>query len=159
MILSEAELTRLPEHLRRLFVKLPNPGSQEVLAGFPESKVSGSAKNGRPSDAIGQRAIYRPMNVAQGPLHNDSGSAARFFYCAKASKKDRAGSKHPTVKPVALLRYLCRLVTPSGGIILDPFAGTGTTGEAAILEGFSPILIEQEAEYVADIERRLASVR
>src|SRR5690606_28669845 len=81
-------------------------------------------------------------------------SAARFFYCAKATKADRAGSKHPTVKPIALLRWLCRLVTPPGGVILDPFAGSGTTGEAARLEGFRAVLIEREAEYAADIRRR-----
>lgn len=87
----------------------------------------------------------------------DSGSAARFFYCAKASAKDRAGSKHPTVKPVALMQYLVRLVTPPGGLVLDPFAGSGTTLQAALMEGFSVIGIEKEAEYVADIRRRLAA--
>ncbi len=83
----------------------------------------------------------------------------RFFYCAKADKADRCGSKHPTVKPVALMRWLVRLVTPPGGVVLDPFAGSGTTGEAAILEGFGGILIEREAQYQADIERRLARAR
>jgi DNA modification methylase len=88
--------------------------------------------------------------------HDDNGgSAARYFYCAKASKADRAGSKHPTVKPVKLMQWLCRLLTPPGGVVLDPFAGSGTTGAAAILEGFRPILIEREDEYVADIRRRL----
>lgn len=85
--------------------------------------------------------------------------AARFFYSAKASKADRAGSKHPTVKPVALMAYLCRLVTPPGGLVLDPFAGSGTTGEAAAREGFRAVLIEREAEYVADIRRRLARMK
>lgn len=84
------------------------------------------------------------------------GSPSRFFYCAKASKKDRAGSKHPTVKPIALMRYLCRLVTPPGGTVLDPFAGSGTTLQAAQEEDFHAIGIEREAEYVADIKRRLA---
>lgn len=91
--------------------------------------------------------------VALFPQSN--GSAARFFYCAKASKADRAGSKHPTVKPIALMRYLCRLVTPPGGTVLDPFAGSGTTGQAAVEEGFRAILVEREAEYVADIRRRI----
>ncbi len=81
--------------------------------------------------------------------------AARFFYSAKADTNDRIGSKHPTVKPVDLMQWLCRLVTPPGGVVLDPFAGTGTTGEAAWREGFSAILIEREAEYQADIERRM----
>lgn len=88
----------------------------------------------------------------------DSGSAARFFYCAKASAKERNGSKHPTVKPIALMRYLSRLVTPSGGKILDPFAGSGTTGQAAIEEGFVPTLVEREAEYVAEIKNRLNNI-
>jgi DNA modification methylase len=74
-----------------------------------------------------------------------------------ASTKER-GSKHPTVKPLSLMRYLCKLITPPGGTILDPFAGSGTTGEAAVLEGFHPILIEREAEYLIDIENRMAAV-
>lgn len=82
----------------------------------------------------------------------------RFFYSAKASKKERAGSKHPTVKPVALMRWLVRLVTPPGGLVLDPFVGTGTTGEAAVREGFQAVLIEREAEYRADIARRIAGI-
>jgi hypothetical protein len=77
------------------------------------------------------------------------GSAARFFYCAKASKADRGdGNSHPTVKPTELMRYLCRLVTPPGGVVLDPFMGSGSTGKAAALEGFRFIGIEREAEYL-----------
>ena len=84
-----------------------------------------------------------------------AGSAARFFYSAKAGAYDRLKSKHPTVKPVDLMRWLVRLVTPPGGVVLDPFAGTGTTGAAAWLEGFSAVLVEREAEYRADIARRM----
>ena len=90
------------------------------------------------------------------------GSAARFFYAAKASRSERdAGldgmrNPHPTVKPVALMRWLCRLVTPPGGVVLDPFAGSGSTGVAAVAEGFSSILIERDTEYVEIIRRRLA---
>jgi DNA modification methylase len=90
--------------------------------------------------------------------HADSGGASRFFYSAKASKKERRGSKHPTVKPLALMRYLCRLITPPGGTVLDPFAGSGTTGEAAVLEGFHPVMIELEPDYVTDIENRMKDV-
>ncbi|MER2535506.1 MAG: DNA methyltransferase [Rhizobiaceae bacterium] len=86
------------------------------------------------------------------------GSAARYFYTAKADGDDRLGSGHPTVKPVDLMRWLCRLLTPPGGIILDPFSGTGTTGEAAFREGFSAVLIEREEEYRADIARRMGLV-
>jgi len=87
----------------------------------------------------------------------DRDSAARFFYSAKASKKERAGSIHPTVKPIKLLRYLTRLITPPNGIVLDPFAGTGTTGEAAYLEGFKCYLMEREEEYQQDIRTRFKS--
>jgi DNA modification methylase len=85
----------------------------------------------------------------------DGGTAARFFYSAKADVVDRFGSKHPTVKPIDLIAYLCRLITPPGGTVLDPFAGSGTTGAACIREGFDCILIEREAEYIPDIHARL----
>lgn len=84
-------------------------------------------------------------------------NVARFFYSAKASKADRAGSKHPTVKPVALMQWLARLITPPGGTVLDPFAGSGTTGAACALEGFPCVLVEREDEYVQDIRRRLSA--
>jgi site-specific DNA-methyltransferase (adenine-specific) len=103
-----------------------------------------------------------PANVIHdgtGTVTDLLGAAAPYFYCAKASDRDRAGSRHPTVKPVNLLRYLVRLVTPPGGTVLDPFAGSGTTGQAALEEGFAPILIEREEEYVRDIERRLSLLR
>lgn len=87
---------------------------------------------------------------------DDAGSAARFFYTAKADAEDRWGSKHPTVKPVDLMAYMIRLVTPPGGLVLDPFAGSGTTGVAALREGCSALLIEREAAFVADIRERLA---
>tara|TARA_Y100001937_G_scaffold93612_1_gene126789 strand:+ start:260 stop:1231 length:972 start_codon:yes stop_codon:yes gene_type:complete len=73
---------------------------------------------------------------------------ARYFYCAKASKKDRdEGNEHPTVKPTELMRYLCRLVTPQGGIVLDPFMGSGSTGKAAVMSGFKFVGIEMDEEY------------
>jgi site-specific DNA-methyltransferase (adenine-specific) len=78
-----------------------------------------------------------------------------LFYSAKADAEDRIGSKHPTVKPVDLMQYLVRLVTPPGGTVLDPFAGTGTTGEAAWREGFNAILVEREPEYQQDIAERM----
>ena len=78
----------------------------------------------------------------------------RVFYAPKAGKEDRAGSDHPTVKPIRLLRSLVRHITPLGGTVLDPFAGTGTTGAAAALEGFNSILIEREWDYAGDIARR-----
>lgn len=84
------------------------------------------------------------------------GDAARFFYCAKASKKDRGdGNAHPTVKPTDLMRYLCRLVTPPGGVVLDPFMGSGSTGKAAVREGFNFIGIERDPEYFKIAKERI----
>jgi len=83
---------------------------------------------------------------------------AKFFYCAKASNKDRGESNnHPTVKPNELMRYLCRLVTPKGGNVLDPFCGSGSTGVAAVQEGFEFFGIEQSPEYTEIANRRIAS--
>lgn len=85
-------------------------------------------------------------------------NAARFFHSAKASKHEKVGN-HPTQKPIALMQYLVRLVTPPGGTVLDPFAGTGTTAEACWREGFQSILIERETDYADLIEERMKSVR
>jgi hypothetical protein len=97
--------------------------------------------------------------------HTDSGGASRFFYIAKASRAEReagldapAGERactHPTVKPIALMRYLMRLVTPKGGTVLDPFMGSGSTGCAAMLEGMRFVGIDITAEYVDIAERRI----
>lgn len=130
-------------------------GSDEVLEAFA---AFGEKNGGHHPKARGQGNISTSGHAGQVGLverHADTGSASRFFYCAKADRDDRAGSKHPTVKPVALMRWLCRLVTPPGGHLLDLFAGSGTTGEAARLEGFDVTLIEQDATYIADINRRL----
>jgi site-specific DNA-methyltransferase (adenine-specific) len=138
-------------------------GSEEVVAAFPESKAaygnetSANAIKGKPYSESEDRNTYGAFtNGVVGQMYSDSGSAARFFYTAKADSDDRLGSKHPTVKPLDLIQYLVRLITPPKGICLDPFAGTGTTGEAAWREGMSAVLIEREAEYCADIRRRMA---
>jgi site-specific DNA-methyltransferase (adenine-specific) len=92
---------------------------------------------------------------------NDSGSAARFFYCAKASRSERecdgeVDNPHPTVKPLDLMRYLARLTkTPTGGVVLDPFMGSGTTGMAAVMERRDFVGIEQEAEYLEIARQRI----
>ena len=87
----------------------------------------------------------------------DSGGASRFFYVAKATRAERgAANHHPTVKPVALMRWLVRLVTPPDGIVLDPFAGSGTTGVAALTEGKQVVLVEREGEYAEIAADRLA---
>lgn len=95
--------------------------------------------------------------------YGDSGGASRFFpsfkYVAKAGSDERPvadGVRHPTVKPLDLMRWLVRLVTPPGGVVLDPFAGSGTTAEACVLEHFRCITIEREAEYLPLIVQRLS---
>ena len=99
---------------------------------------------------------YHGADGDGGPeIIGSAGGPSRFFYTSKAGSAERLGSRHPTVKPVDLMRWLVRLVTPPGGVVLDPFAGSGTTGQAAIEEGFACILIEREAEYLEDIARRL----
>lgn len=137
-------------------------GSDEVLAGFPGSKgnkggprwentgVTAGASIGGVQGGFNKRAVGEMQAYA------DEGSAARFFFSAKATRSERNGSLHPTVKPTRLIEYLCKLITPPGGTILDPFAGSGTTGEAAVLNGFNVILIEMEAQYIQDIHNRMA---
>ena len=91
-------------------------------------------------------------------MYADKGGASRFFYTAKAPKRERpnvGGVQHPTVKPLAIMRWLLRLATPPGGTVLDPFAGSGTTIEAALIEGFSPVGIEMEADYLPLIQQRI----
>ena len=85
-----------------------------------------------------------------------TGDAARFFYCAKASKTDRGeGNTHPTVKPTDLMAYLCRLVTPPGGVVLDPFMGSGSTGKACVREFFDFIGIDLDPAYVEIAKQRI----
>jgi site-specific DNA-methyltransferase (adenine-specific) len=126
-------------------------GSEEVVAAFPDSDHARGNKETeiRGGGWFGDRFVSPAFA-------GDEGSAARFFYTAKADSDDRLGSKHPTVKPLDLIQYLVRLITPPKGVCLDPFAGTGTTGEAAWREGMSAVLIEREEEYCADIRRRMA---
>jgi site-specific DNA-methyltransferase (adenine-specific) len=133
-------------------------GSAEVVAGFPETQ-SGNLLPGHKKSAGTGNSWTNADGLITGTYGGDSGSAARFFYTAKADGDERIGSKHPTVKPLDLLQWLVRLVTPKGGTVLDPFAGTGITGEAAWREGAGAVLVEREAEYYADIERRLRLMR
>lgn len=130
-------------------------GSDEVVSGFPETKSVRGVVTSRPGQIYGGGAGLPSTTGEYG--FDDEGSAARYFYTAKADSTERVASTHPTVKPVDLLQYLVRLVTPPGGTVLDPFAGTGTTGEAALLEGFKVVMIEMGSKYVKDIERRIAT--
>jgi hypothetical protein len=138
------------EGLGRWPANLCHDGSPEVMAGFPETT---QATSRTPSEAQGVTSFGAGNNLH---IYDDAtNSAARFFYTAKADWDDRLNSKHPTVKPVDLMQWLVRLVCPKGATVLDPFAGTGTTGAAAFIEGSRAVLIEREAEYLADIERRM----
>ena len=169
-------------------------GSDEVISLFPESKgMSGCGIRKKESDIMPSIQVKGESDNEH--LHrNDEGSAARFFYCAKASKRDRdegldgfeeiASSSmpgrrnsddaswntgndvtdrfvtirknfHPTVKPTTLMQYLCRLITPPNGIVLDPFMGSGSTGKAAMYEGFRFIGIDLDSEYCQIAEARI----
>ena len=131
-------------------------GSPEVLEVFPaEAGAVSPVKGTERSSAVGNSGhVYRHRERAAGAFHGDRGSAARFFYCAKASPSDRSeGNVHPTVKPNALMRYLVRLITPPGGHVLDPFAGSGSTLLAALQEGFSVTGIELEEPYAETANR------
>jgi len=124
------------------------------------------------NNVYGDYSMIQPKNYAPASrfpanlIHDGSkeilevfGDKSRFFYCAKTSKTDRneglEKNNHPTVKPTKLMRYLVRLVTPKGGIVLDPFMGSGSTGKACMMEGFSFIGIEKESEYMKIAEARI----
>jgi DNA modification methylase len=170
-------------------------GSDEVLQMFPSANKNGKLTiGGTPRKNGGHILNGSPDRTNSIMSFGDSGTAARFFYCAKASKSERdfglndlkinqttgggggigdylndvnsasgkygsekapAKNNHPTVKPISLMRYLCRLVTPLTGIILDPFMGSGTTLLAAYDEGFNCIGIEKDSQYAKIAEARL----
>ncbi|WEV89998.1 adenine-specific methyltransferase [Pseudomonas phage PotUPM1] len=170
---------------------LIHDGSEEVVALFPsEAGASAPVKGTEPmaNGFSGPVKFSGLIGRVPGAFHGDSGSAARFFYCAKTSRKDRnegcehmerkplhwssgdanpgsfqsegtdktSPNNHPTVKPTALMAYLCRLVTPPGGVVLDPFMGSGSTGKAAMREGFQFIGCEMSPEYMAIARSRIA---
>jgi DNA modification methylase len=133
---------------------LIHSGEDEVVRLFPQT-VSGALNQ---ASVKAENNIYGKHDAYANPKQYEpnTGSAARFFYTAKASRDDRSdGNTHPTVKPTDLMRYLCRLVTPPGGTVLDPFMGSGSTGKAAMLEGFEFIGIEREPQYFAIAEQRI----
>lgn len=110
------------------------------------------------SESLGRWPANVVLDESQAAELDRQGGASRFFYVAKAPKSERPvvdGTAHPTVKPLALMRWLVRMVTPPGGTVLDPFAGSGTTLEAAMLEGFNVIGIEREADYLPLIQARI----
>ncbi len=169
---------------------LIHDGSPEVAALFPaEAGASASVKGTEPTSNgfSGPVAFSGLIGRVQGAFHGDSGSAARFFYCPKTSRRDRnegceamerkplhwssgdqnpgsfqsegtdktSQNNHPTVKPTDLMAYLLRLVTPAGGLALDPFMGSGSTGKAAMREGFRFIGCELDEQYAAIARARI----
>ncbi|MDG9784681.1 DNA methyltransferase [Metapseudomonas otitidis] len=168
---------------------LIHDGSPEVVALFPSQADAAAPVRGTEASAASAGTITGVRDRVAGAFHADTGSAARFFYCPKASRRDRnegtdalpqirggmvsntsgqhmtrrdgysppaVGNHHPTVKPTALMAYLCRLVTPPGGVVLDPFMGSGSTGKAAMREGFQFIGCEMSPEYMAIAQARIA---
>lgn len=180
----------VPTDLGRWPANVIHDGSLDVLAAFPEAKGQQGFVGERHGDRDSVNCYGDWGPRPDTPPRADSGSAARFFYCAKATKADRdegiegdeqqfvqwqtangtsgkASSLsegrdtrrkniHPTVKPVELMRYLCRLITPDGGIVLDPFMGSGSTGKAAVLDGYRFIGIEKEPQYIEIARARIA---
>ena len=176
---------------------LIHDGSDEVLTLFPDSAGSGGSVPNVKISGYGDGAVgtgsAEYLGGERTTVDCGTGSAARFFYCAKAGKRDRnegleafdavmtnfaagtglskngdgtprnqattAKNPHPTVKPTELMRYLCRLVTPPGGLVVDPFAGSGSTGKAAILEGFQFIGFELDPQYTAIANARIDAAR
>ncbi|WP_276574301.1 DNA-methyltransferase [Pseudomonas fulva] len=162
---------------------LIHDGSDEVVALFPAQAGASAPVTGNEPTANGFSGAVKYSGLrgrVAGAFHGDSGSAARFFYCPKTSRKDRnegltdpgprfqhgttlrkventatTGNHHPTVKPTDLMAYLCRLVTPIGGVVLDPFMGSGSTGKAAVREGFQFIGCERDPEYLPIARARI----
>lgn len=179
-----------PNQSGRWPANLIHDGSDEVLALFPANAGAAAPVHRRNADKFRNSygAFAGNIDEEGSTFHADQGSAARFFYCAKASRADRnagceefeekplhwskgdqnpgsfqsdgthkaATNNHPTVKPTDLMRYLCRLVTPAGGTVLDPFMGSGSTGRGAILEKLNFIGIDRESEYVEIARARVA---
>ena len=154
-----------------------------MLAAFPASAGAAAPVKGTEASKASVGNVTGERDRVPGAFHADKGSAARFFYCAKASKRDRdeglegfelnyvarengfsdklsdtkkpRANNHPTVKPTDLMAYLCRLVTPPGGVVLDPFMGSGSTGKAAMREGFRFIGCELSPEYMTIARARI----
>lgn len=167
------------EHARELGrwpANIAHDGSDEVIAAFPQSDGARAAV--KPTSGRKTQQILGSFKAnSDSTPRGDGGSAARFFYSAKATEGERifecreCGAHtigrpdcghdpeklrtHPTVKPIDLMRWYVRMIMPAGGLVLDPFAGTGTTAAAARAEGMDALLIEQDADHVRDCSVRL----
>jgi DNA modification methylase len=147
-----------PEREGRWPANVVHDGNDEVEEAFAKfgNKGGGDGKDWSLEKAHGTGDGATFFGVKPTGKHfADTGTASRFFYCAKTSKRERAGSKHPTVKPLALMKWLVTLVTPPDGTVLDPFCGTGTTCVAAKELGFDFVGIELDEEMAEFARNRL----
>lgn len=145
--LNDPETSIENSKLGRWPANLIHDGSDGVVGLFPYQK-SGKVKPYVINRDRGVVDFNRGLTQKTGYFPSSEGSAARFFYCAKASRKERGeGNTHPTVKPLALMKYLITLGLPPGGVVLDPFAGSGTTAVACLELGRRFICIEKSADY------------
>lgn len=143
---SQSDSIPIPNHARDAV----SPANIGITPTTPDRRPSsGSVTDATDGSTVGADAVNDDaLNVSPSGFN-------RAFYTAKASAEERQGSSHPTVKPLDLMRWLVRMITPPAGIVLDPFAGSGTTGLACRQEGVRAILIERESEYLPDIANRL----
>jgi site-specific DNA-methyltransferase (adenine-specific) len=138
--------------------KVGNYQSEKKYGQIADGAVCDGAEGRFPANIIFDEEAGKMLpDAGQGGYGEETtSSASRFFYCPKTSKSDRSeGNNHPTVKPTDLMAYLIRLVTPKGGIVLDPFMGSGSTGKAAVREGMEFIGIERENEYFEIAKSRI----
>jgi site-specific DNA-methyltransferase (adenine-specific) len=151
-----------PENKGRFPANIIHDGSEEVLEGFPETGKSAGGRSYQNTNKMYEGGWDGGEGSKIDPGFGDSGSAARFFYCAKVSKKERnigqstdGKNNHPTVKPVALMKYLITLITPKGGKVLDPFNGSGSTGMACVELGYEYTGCELDPDYIEISKARI----
>lgn len=144
--------------LGRFPANLIHDGTEEVLEGFPYTK-SGKSDGFKGEHTAKIFGEYANNQINPDTVYGDEGSAARFFYCAKATQAERKGSKHPTIKPKALIDYLVKMVSKEGHTILDPFGGSGTTYEVCLQSGRQCVIMERDEESIKDIKARINGVQ
>jgi len=193
--ITEKQFNEMPSELQELYEKLPNPSRDEVVGLFPQTKSGKLKSDCYEKDRENDSMFAGGGNYTHKGYQADSGSASRFFYCAKASKKERnigcegleekervnyggfhseqglinnnrnpenrkpAANNHPTVKPIALMEYLVKLVSREGQVVLDPFMGSGTTGMACKKLDREFIGIEMMPEYMEIAKCRIEGVK
>lgn len=162
---GQSELSDIDTTGGRWPSNIMHDGSEQVQSIFPETSSTEVSRQRT------HKGIWSAGELAESeqlmPAYGDQGNASRYFYCAKTSKDERKSglgreikaNTHPTVKPVELMRYLVRLVTPKGGLVLDPFMGSGSTGMGAREEDFRFIGIEKEEEYYEIAKARIKNVK